>query len=129
MEDLIMKTCSDERYSYYSAKSGYGEVEQLWIVFCSEEMRKKEEKTFDEKILKELEAAEKSVKKLFNREFACEADARMAAEQWLKEHESYEFTRLEITTKSRRLDNKKGRPRKNEDLQTFYLIELEIKHD
>jgi transposase len=78
--DLIMETCSDERYSYYAAKSCYGKVGQLWVVFCSEEMKKKEEKVFDEKILKELKAAKKSLKKLSNREFACEADARMAAE-------------------------------------------------
>jgi len=62
--------------------------------------KKKEEKTFDEKVIKELEAVEKSLKKLSNREFACEADARMAAEQWLKENESYEFMKLDITTKS-----------------------------
>lgn len=36
-------------------------------------MKKKEEKTFDEKILKELEAVEKYIKKLYNHEFACEA--------------------------------------------------------
>jgi transposase len=129
MADLILETCSDERYSCYAAKSCYGGVEQLWVVFCSEEMKKKEEKTFDEKIIKELEAAEKSLKKLSNREFACEADARMAAEQWLKENESYEFTRLEITTKSHILENKKGRPRKDEEVQTSYLIEAEIKPD
>jgi transposase len=127
MADLMMETCSDERYSSYATKSCYGEVEQLWVVFCSEEMKKKEEKTFDEKVLKELEAAEKSLKKLSNREFACEADARMATEQWLKENESYEFTKLEIISKVRRLENKKGRPRKNEEVQTFYLIEAEIK--
>jgi transposase len=50
-------------------------------------MKKKDEKTFDEKLLKEFEAVEKSLKKLSNREFACEADARIAAEQWLKENE------------------------------------------
>lgn len=61
--------------------------------------------------------------------FACEADARIAAEQWLKENELYEFTKLEIKTKSHRLENKKGIPRKGEDVQTFYLIGAEIKHD
>ena len=129
MANLILETCSDERYSCYAVKSCYGGVEQLWGVFCSEEMKKKEEKTFDEKILKELEAAEKSLKKLSNHEFACEADARMAAEQWLKENESYEFTKLEIKNRSLRLENKKGRPKKDEKVQTFYLIEAEIKHD
>jgi len=129
MVDLILETCSDERYSCYAVKSCYGGMEQLWVVFCSEEMKKKEEKKFDEKILKELEIAGKSLKKLSNREFACEADARMAAEQWLKENESYEFKKLEITTKARRFENKKGRPRKHEEVQTFYLIEAEIKPD
>ena len=76
--DLIMKTCSDERYSFYVSKSYYGEVDQLCIVFCSEEMKKREEKTFEEKIHKDLEAAKKSRKKLSNHEFTCEADARIA---------------------------------------------------
>ena len=125
--DLTMETCSDERYSYYVSKSCYGGVDQLWVVFCSDEMKKIEEKTFDEKIIKRLEATEKSLKKLSNNEFACEADARMAAEQWLDENESYEFTRLEIKTKSHRLNNKKGRPLKDEETQTFYLIDAEIK--
>jgi len=127
--DLILEICSDERYSCYTAKSCYSGVKQLWVVFCSDEMKKKEEKTFDEKIIKELEAAEKSLKKLSSREFTCEADAKMAAEQWLKENESYKFTKLELATKSHRLENKKGRPRKYEEVQTFYLIEAEIKHD
>jgi len=47
----------------------------------------------------------------------------------LKENELYEFQKLEIQTKSHRLENKKGRPGKGEDVQTFYLIEAEIKHD
>ena len=44
--DLMMETCLDERYSYYVSKYFYGEVEQLWVVFCSEKIKKKEEKTF-----------------------------------------------------------------------------------
>jgi transposase len=125
--DLMMEMCSDERYSFYVSKSCYGEVDQLWVVFCSEEMKKREEKTFDEKILKNLESTEKSLKKLSNHEFACEADARIAAKQWLNENEFYEFTRLEIKTKSRRLNNNKGRPRKNEEVLTSYLIDAKIK--
>lgn len=77
----MMETCSDERYSFYVSKSDYGEVDQLWVVFYSKEIKKREEKTFDEKIHKDLEAAEKSLKKLSNHEFACEADARIAAKQ------------------------------------------------
>ena len=92
-------------------------------------MKKKEEKTFEEKILKDLETAEKSLKKLSNHEFACEADAILAAKKWLSKNESYEFTRLEIKTKIRRLNNKQGRPKKDEKVQTFYLIDAEIKPD
>ena len=129
LADLIMETCSDERYSYYISKSCYGGVDQLWVVYCSEEMKKKEEKTFEEKILKDLETAEKSLKKLSNHEFACEADAIIAAKKWLSKNGSYEFTRLEIKTKSRRQNNKQGRPKKDEEVQTFYLIDAEIKPD
>jgi len=127
--DLTMETCSDERYSYYVSKSCYGGIDQLWVAFCSEEMKKKEEKTFDEKILKDLETAEKSLKKLSNHEFACEADAISAAKKWLSKNEYYEFTRFEIRNKSRRQNNKQGRPKKDEEVQTFYLIDAEIKPD
>ena len=89
-----------KRYSCYATKSCYGEIEQLWVVFCSEEMKKKEQKTFEEKVLKKLEATEKFLRKLSNHEFACEVDAKMAAKKMVKENESYEFTKLEITTRN-----------------------------
>ncbi len=44
----------------------------------------------------------------------------------MNENESYEFTRLEIKTKSRRLNNKLGRARKNEEIKTSYLIDADI---
>ncbi len=50
--DLVLETCSDERYSCYAVKSCYGGVEQLWIVFCSEEMKKKKKRRNTEKEIK-----------------------------------------------------------------------------
>lgn len=44
MADLKMEACSDERYSSYAVKSQYGGVEQLWVLFCLAQIKKKEEK-------------------------------------------------------------------------------------
>jgi transposase len=57
----MMESCSDERYSFFVSKSCYGNQSVMgFVLFRRNE--KREEKTFDEKILKDLEATEKSLK-------------------------------------------------------------------
>jgi transposase len=39
------------------------------------------------------------------------------------------YSTFRIDSKSRRLENKKGRPRKDEEVQILYLIDAEIKYN
>jgi len=92
-------------------------------------MKKRKEKTFDSNIEKELKTAQRSLNKLKKMEYACEEDANRAAKKWLDEHQMYQFKELSIESKSRRMNGKRGRPKKDEKLETYYLIKAKIKVD
>lgn len=125
-QDLEMKFCSDDRYSIFETSVNYGDVNQKWVVVDSREMHARKAKTFDRLIEKELTQARKSVKKLGNIVFACEADARKAADRWMSENPRFQLRNVSICMISRRIDAKKGRPKKGEVLETGYIVEAEI---
>jgi transposase len=127
--DVVMKTCSDERYSYYETTSSYGGIDQKWILIESDEMKKRKEKTFDKSIEKEMTASLRSLNKLKRTEYACEEDARNAAELWIKEHKRFRFSNISIEKKSRRKNGKVGRPKKGEELQDYYSVIADIEID
>ena len=76
-----------------------------------------------------MKTTQTSLNKLKRLEYACEDDANRAAEKWLDEHQEYLFKQLSIESKSRRIGGKRGRPKKGEKLETFYLIKAKIKVD
>ena len=101
-------------------------MKQKWVLFQSKEMKKRKEKTFDSNIEKELKTAQKSLNKLKKMEYACEEDANRAVKKWLDEHQMYQCKELSIDSKSLRKNGKKGRPKKGEELETYYLIKAKI---
>lgn len=125
--DAKMIPCKDPRYSFYSTVSNYGEVNQKWVLFHSRPMQQRMEKTFDKQIAKENQAANASLKKLGSRRFACEPDARKEADLWIQKHENYKFKKLEFGTVAKRANGKRGRRSKNEVLDTFWVVDAEIK--
>ena len=125
--DVELDVCTDMRYSYYETTSSYGGMKQKWVLFQSKATKKQMEKTFNNNIEKKLETANKSLNKLKRVAYACEKDANQAAEKWLEEHQMHQFKQLSIEPKSRRVDGKRGRPKKGEELETFYLIKAKIK--
>jgi transposase len=125
--DVELKVCTDMRYSYYEIASSYGGINQKWVLFQSKATKKRKEKTFNRNIPKKMKTAQKSLNKLKRVEYACENDANRAAEKWLKEHQMYLFKQLSVESKSRRIGGKRGRPKKGEVLETFYLIKAKIK--
>jgi hypothetical protein len=66
---------TDTRYAFCIADPNYGGIPQRAVVVWSEETQKKDEQTFDRKIQKETAHAEKELKKLMSRRFACVPDA------------------------------------------------------
>jgi len=127
--DVGLEVCTDPRYSYYETTSSYGGIEQKWILIQSEEMKKRKEKTFDRNFEKNIKASQKSLNKLKKMEYACEEDANRAAELWIDEHHRYRFNDLSIEPKSRRMNGKRGRPKKDEVLETYYSVVAEIEID
>jgi transposase len=127
--DIKMTSCKDLRYSFYSTTSNYGGVSQKWVLFHSEPMQQRMEKTFQKRLEKETNAAIASLKKLKSRRFACVADARKEAEIWIRGHKNYKFKSLEFNAIQRRANGKRGRPAKDEVLDTFYVICAEIEVD
>jgi transposase len=98
-----MKTCSDDRYSIFETEINYGGIDQKWVVVDSREMHNSKAKTFDKRIDKEFTQARKSFKKLGRVVFACEADARKAADRWLSENPYFLLQNLNINAFCKRV--------------------------
>jgi transposase len=59
-------------------------------------------------------------------EFACEADARAAADLWKEDQALFKLNDLTIITKQRRINGLRGRPKKNEETETSYLVSATV---
>ena len=129
--DIEMKPCKDDRYSCHIFLSSYGGIEQRWVMFHSRPMQERMEKSFQKRLEKDTKSAQVDLNKFMRREFACEADARKEAEIWLDQHPFQKLVDLEIVTKCKRAGQKRGRPKKGEDMVTVYqiLARLEINEE
>jgi len=127
--DTPFFSCTDPRYTRFSTEVEYAGIRQKWIMYQSSEMRSRTETTFEKNILKETERARKSLKKLLTVEFACEPDARTAAERWIHEHPMFKFTDVQITTVTHRMSGKRGRPAALEPCSTCYILDAAIEPD
>jgi transposase len=126
--NLNLKTLkSDERYSFYQTFVEYGGVKQKWVLLLSHKMREKKEETFRKKLEKEVEKAERSLKKLNGRDFFCEEDALKAAEEWIQEFQSVLFEKTDLKAIKKREPGKRGRTSKDEKLKTYFRIDGNIK--
>lgn len=61
--DLEFTLGNDERYSWFECPADYAGIKQKWVVYHSELMQERQEKTFDTHLEKDLGKARKSVKK------------------------------------------------------------------
>jgi transposase len=120
--DIEMESCQDKRYSYHITTSSYGGIEQRWVVFQSQPMQQRMEKSFSKMLEKQTRQAQRDLNKLMRREFACEADARKDAESWSASHSLHKLVDTVIETRCKRSGRKRGRPEKGEEMVTAYLI-------
>ncbi|WFN33986.1 IS1634 family transposase [Methanogenium sp. S4BF] len=127
--DFQFTPCVDERYSYSEYFSEYAGIRQKWVMYHSEPMHEQQNKTFQKNLVKDLERAKTSLRKVCAQEFACEPDARIAAEKWLDKHPEYLFSELEILTVQRKEEKKRGRPKAGEPLVHSYKITADIEYD
>lgn len=124
--DVPMTRGRDTRYSFYETFSEYGGIPQKWVLVHSKEMQARKEKTFEKSIEKLDVKTTKSFKKLMGLEFACEKDAQAAADHWVNNHHWYRYAKFTIVPISRKVEMKRGRPRKDEERLTVFSIQAEI---
>jgi len=124
--DLKFTKGEDSRYSFYETLVSYANVEQKWVVVHSTEMQKRKDVTFEKKVEKHLQQAQKELKQLKNIDFACEDDARSFVERWKQENPYCSLENVQISALSRKENVKKGRPRKDEKVIIRYVIDAEV---
>lgn len=124
--DLSFTPGTDPRYAFYVTDLNYGDVPQRAVVVWSEEMRKRNEQTFDKKIQKETNQAEKDLKKLNGRKFVCVPDAENEAKIWVSAHPHHRLKNLQILPVAEKLEKRRGRPKKNEPISVSFKIKAEI---
>ncbi len=124
--DVELVECLDSRYKCFSTTSNYGGIPQKWVLYQSQPMQERKEKTFEMQLEKENKQAERSPAKLKRRKFAYEADAGKEAELWLDEHSFHRFEDLSTKLVTKRNGKLRGRPRKGEELLEVHFVEGEI---
>lgn len=98
-------------YRVHSVASRWGGVEQRWMVVWSPQSAERERTTFRKNLEKERHKKEAEWKHLRNREFACEADARKAAEAFASK---LRYQRLSYTVEAKPYYGAKGRPKQGQ---------------
>lgn len=118
--------CEDLRYTCLQSVSNYGGIPQQWVVYQSNELQKRMEKTFDATIEKELTRARASLGRIMRQECACEPDAQRVLDRWSDEHPECCIVASKILHASRKKNGLRGRPRNEEEMKSGYRIEAEI---
>jgi transposase len=96
--DVEMTLCQDTRYSAYETTSNYAGIPQKWILFHSQASHKSDEEKLNKSIESKTKAANLKLKRLMRQEFACEADARAAADLWKEDQALFKLNDLTIIT-------------------------------
>jgi transposase len=127
--DLSFTRGTDPRYAFYVTDINYGGISQRAVVVWSEEMKKRNEQTFDKKIQKETNQAEKDLKKLKGRKFVCVPDAENEVKICAFVYPHHRFKNLQILPIAEKIEKRRGRPKKNEPINVRFKIEAEIELD
>ncbi len=96
------------------------------MVVWSEEMRNRNEQTFERKLQKETAKAEKELKRLMGKKFACVPDAENEAKNSSSKLPYHDLKHIEIVTVTEKAEKKRGRPKKDELLNHYFRIEGKI---
>lgn len=129
--DIPMVPGKEEGYSFHERLVTYAGIDQKWIVVHSEKRRMAGENNYVRNLAKRLDKARKSWKKLCAKEFACEPDARMAARLWFDAYPYLSADRVQVFSKTKKKNGRKGRPGKDEAVETVFFVDspLEIVPD
>jgi len=116
MQDL------QENYRYLSLCSSYAGIQQRWLLIWSKEAYYREIKTLNKNYRNKSEAEYSNFKQLCKKEFACQADAQKAFEEFSKKCQYVVFDDFKINEISKY--SSKGRPSETTvPERLFYTIE------
>lgn len=124
--DVTMVPGKEEGYSFHERLVNYAGIEQKWVLVHSEKRRAASEKNYPKNLDKRLEKARKSLKKLRSKEFACEPDAQMAARLWFDDYPYLSSNKIQILSRTKKNNGKKGRPGKDDSVVTVYSVDSPI---
>ncbi len=127
--NLEFTPCSDERYTYSEHQETYAGISQKWVVIHSAMMHEREEKTFNDNLAKDFRKDSTAFRKLCAIEFACEPDARAAAEKWLQTHSRYRFKDFKFLPVARKTEKRRGRPKTGDPVTTSFSISAVLEYD
>jgi transposase len=120
--ELSFNPTSDPRYSCCPVESSYGDITQKWVVVSSEDMRVREEKTFDKNLPKRFKSALVKLKQIKSVLFECEADAKSALFRFLAETPLVSLVDYKVEIVEKRANGKRGRSKKGEAMITKYRV-------
>jgi len=126
-EKMICTTL--EGYHLFSVEVEYGSVKQRWVVVFSEKAFVRETKTLEKKIRVEKEKAEKEIWHFYNQEFYSVEDALKAAREMEKRWKYHEISANKVDARTKKKDGGRGRPRKDDPIQTVYRIKAELREN
>lgn len=126
--DMPMIPGKEEGYSFHEKVVNYAGIEQKWVLVHSEKRRAASEKKHEKNLEKRIENARKSWRKFRTKEFACEPDALMAARLWFDDYPYLSSDKIQILSRTKKKNGKKGRPGKDDAVVTVYSVDspLEI---
>ncbi len=118
-------------YLAQEKRSGYGGVEQRWVLLFSKQAYKRETKTLEKRIRKESEKEIKSFDKLKKEIFSCRGDAQKQLEKWKKKLRYIELHESEIVPIEKY--SSVGRPKKGAEKNSItYQVQgsvtISLKH-
>lgn len=126
-EDFVESTISG--YCWAAHTSNYGGVDQRWLIVESETRRVSDLRQLEKNIAKAHQEAKKKLRELAAQEFACEPDARAAANRLSKQLKYHNLTQIQpvsVLSKSKFEFNFCSR---TESYQQLYKIQAELEPD
>jgi transposase len=105
----------------------YGDVPQKWVMFHSEPLHKKHEKTLETNCATENWEVLSAINKLKNCEFACKEEAFKEANRVIKTYPHYEYDSIKIISDQKKKSGSRGRPKKDEVMKPIFSIDASVK--
>lgn len=87
-----------EGYRFAEIPQNYGGIPQRWLLVESQKRRESDLKKLEKNLKKEATESEKKLRQLGRQTFACEADARQAANKLLLKSKYHQLTEIEVET-------------------------------